>query len=333
MALFPQPTCLAAIILSGLLTTFAGPIAIAGPSAASESGNLAEELAAVSGIQTKEMRGRGWYQNGAPKVFQEPTLFPAQAVAASSRACAELGDESGFGASSVDLRDSQKQCENQGGYETAHLYVSIAHDISDDMAAGVSAEDPWFKNKKLRSRVLLVKSEQRSDIRKLVLNLLRECKVVSYVYLSSHGNSGNIAWGKGGSLGIESVGYFMQRAFSPCMLAPGARVQFDGCNLACGQGAEQVRHQLDRALDTMAYRTKDARYPANDPFDGVEFFANTAVGMNWVPGGFARFFGFRPHAWSVNDLGIVYQRSAGMMNTDIPTDKTPACVEPGRRGD
>ncbi len=320
MALIPQ--------LLVLMTLF-GPLA-----SADAHTPLVDELVGLSGIQTGEMRDRGWYQNDAPRIFQKPTLFPAQAVAASSQGCAELSEETTSPLPNLNLRESQKQCESQGGYENVHLYVSIAHDISDDMAAAVAAEDPWFKNKKLRSRVFLVKSEQHSEIRKVVLNLLQACKVVSYVYVSSHGSSGSIAWGKGGALGGEPLGYFMQRSFSPCMLAPGARVQFDGCNLACGQGAEQVRHQLDRALDTMAYRTADAKAPAGDPFEGVEFYANTDLGYNFVPGKFGHFFGFRAHAWSGNDLGVVFRRSSGIMVTDIPTDTVPACVDrTGRRGD
>lgn len=284
------------------------------------------------GILTRQLRDNGFYEDGPPRGLEGPALFPADVVAAGSAACTAIP-----GTRPAEWAGRQEACARQGGYQNVHLYVSLGHDISDEMAAQASQVDPWWRDKRYKDRVFLVRTDKEWELQGMIGRLLLACKVVSYVYVSSHGSAGRVDFGASGKgadgkplpMQDVTIGSFMRNGLSPCVLAPGAHVQFDGCNIACGSAAEASRLALSSVLNGHTYDPNWGKpgLAHNDPFHGVEFYFNTSTGWNAPLPGFIRALGFNARSYSVNGIGDVISRQDGGFVSDIPAGRAPACTE------
>lgn len=249
------------------------------------------------GIRSEEYREHGWWMDGPPNFVDTPRHVAAAEAAAGSKGCA---------------LEVSERCLREG-FETVHLYVALTRDHMHAYASQIEQADAWRRRPETRDRVRFISTENPSELGRLIRELLKDCKLVSFLNVAAHGTPGLVLFGK--QKGVEKVlgvglPNFLEAIVSPCSLAPRARLQFNGCQLACGPTAEQLRKELEGLFARPEWG--DAK-----PFDGVSLLLPTAT--TWIQSG------KKPMAFSKNGLGIVYRFVGGKMTTDVPTAKAPEC--------
>ncbi|MBI3554794.1 MAG: hypothetical protein HY074_00860 [Deltaproteobacteria bacterium] len=113
-----------------------------------------------------------------------------------------------------------------------------------------------------------------------------------------------------------------------CALAPEARVQFDGCNVACRDGVSNGAEDLLSQLNSLAGNSRYAT-PANaTPFDKTRFLFNTSRGR--AADSFRNFF--LRKGWNYNigirdeeNSAIMYSVKGNTVETDVPTANAALC--------
>ena len=226
-----------------------------------------------STLKTQEYEKNGWWEDAPPDWMTAPALYPAGAVAASSSACMKLLDDK------PDWKADANQCLTQG-YETVHLYIALSSDgFMMDHAAEVAERDPWRKSPATRDRVYLLRTQKIDDVLDSAKRLLAECKIVSFIHIDAHGAPGGIAVGHSE---VHTVTEFFRNHLTPCVIAPGAKVQFSSCDVACAFVAEPMRNGLEKVFSDTVYKTNQS----GSTLDGVSILFNTDTGWSRATPGY-----------------------------------------------
>ena len=271
-----------------------------------DTGAVQQAGSAELGITTSEYRSNGWISNGVANGTSPWIKYTAAELAISSSGCQQDSNR---------WRKAYAKCLKQG-FEPVHLYLALDTDSETEIEA-LAAKDSWSNISTLEHSVVRLSGDNKSTIAKAVVQLIEECKVIDYVFVDSHGASEILAVGEDQIISVSSfIGYVL----SPCYLSPRAKVQFAGCNVACGQGAENIRSALERRFDDIR-QTRDPKSP--EAFTDVKLLLNTDAGyVGWA-------FGYGPlehiGVRSDNDLAMVYTIKGSNVTTDFPTAQAPAC--------
>jgi hypothetical protein len=214
-------------------------------------------------------------------------------------------------------------------YFEVDAYIALGDSISINETRSFAKIHPWHGTP-YRDRIIEKEVTTFADLKTVLTDLVQDCYVVRHLFISSHGFKNHVVFHDGDAVttDIVSVDKMLAESGIACALAPTARVQFDGCSIACqdssSNGASDLRSMLAGLTLNPAYQ----QIKGMSPFMGTEFLFNSDKGSDNIPiGNFL--FG---NGWHYNhgisadgDSAILYQLLGSSIITDVPESSAHAC--------
>lgn len=225
------------------------------------------------------------------------------------------------------LSDSNSTCPR---FHEVDVFLSLDDGISQATVDNLKETHPWTKLG-FGDSVIARRIPTLEELEKFFGQIVQRCGVVRHLLISSHGAQGVLKFkGIGDATGVfVPVSQVLFDAGLTCVLAPQARVQFDGCKVACR--SQKTNSAADR-LTEFNQIAKDPRYGAPSrphPLQGVKFLFNSTTGrmlwssLNWL---------FEGPGWN-NNVGLLADDNGAVMYTfeetsvitDIPVANVSEC--------
>lgn len=224
------------------------------------------------------------------------------------------------------LRGPVDSCRN---YFEVDAYIGLGDSISQREVDGFAGIHPW-QGTPYSDRVVKKTVHGFDELRGFVAGLTQHCFVLRHVLISSHGAKGVVAFydDQDRQADLAPVSDILNVTGLACALAPRARVQFDGCKIACQD------NQSNGAMDRLAELTSIAKNPnyspagETHPFDGTWLLFNSTEGTE-LPA-IANIILSPGWHWNegikTDDNGaILFMVQGDSVKTDVPIDRTRAC--------
>lgn len=178
----------------------------------------ASPVRATQILRNSQYHSAGFWGNGPPpSLSRSPRtyFYSRDRLAAFSNACAPLHDV------------GRTLCTS---FTEIDLFVSLGDVISNREVARAIREHPWTWSEATRGNVQRVQIPSLASFSTYVQNLLLDCTVIRYLFVSGHGIQGQMSFSEQSPV---LTSHFISDSHLPCVLTPRSRVQFDNCDQTC----------------------------------------------------------------------------------------------------